>query len=44
MPGELTFSELSVHLSAEDVKEVCWCGHVGYLHIAVLMLPFEICF
>ena len=34
----LTFSELAVHLPAEDVEKVGWGGHVGDLHVAVLVL------
>lgn len=42
MEIEQTFSELSVHLSPQDVEQIGGCGHVGYLHIAVLMLAFEL--
>lgn len=34
--------ELSVHLSAEDVKEVGRRGHVCDLHVAVLVLSVEL--
>ena len=38
----LTFSELSVHLSSQNVEQVGRRGHVRDLHIAVLVLPFEL--
>lgn len=37
----LTFAELSVHLSSQDVKQVCGCSHVGNLHVAILVLAVE---
>lgn len=39
--ARLTFSELSVHLSAHDVEQVGWRGHVGNLHVAVLVLSVD---
>jgi len=38
---ELTFAELSVHLSSQDMEQVRWCRHVGDLHVTVLMLTVE---
>lgn len=38
----LTLSELTVHLSPQDVKEVGGCGHVDNLHVAVLVLTVEL--
>ena len=40
--GGLTFSELTVHLPAKDVEEIRWCGHICYLHVAVLVLAVEL--
>lgn len=38
----LTLSELTVHLSPQDVEEVGGCGHVDNLHVAVLVLTVEL--
>jgi hypothetical protein len=38
----LTFSELSVHLSSQDVKQIRWGCHVSNLHIAILMLTVKL--
>lgn len=37
----LTLAELTIHLSAKDVKEVGWGSHIRYLHVAILMLTFQ---
>src|SRR5207248_10341996 len=36
------FPELAVHLSAQDVEHVRCSGHVGNLHITVLVLAFKL--
>jgi hypothetical protein len=38
----LTFSELSVDLSAQNVKKIGGSSHVSDLHVTVLVLPFEL--
>ena len=40
--GKLTLSELSVHLSTENVEEVGRCCAVCDLHVAVLVLAVEL--
>lgn len=40
--GQLTLSVLSVHLSAKNVEQVGGRGHVGNLHVAVLVLAHEL--
>ena len=40
--GVLTFPELTVHLSSKDMEKIGGSRHVGDLHIAVLMLAFEL--
>ena len=40
--NELTLAELAVHLSAQDVEQVGWGGHVSDLHVAVLVLALEL--
>lgn len=40
--GALTFAELTVHLSSQDMEVVGWLGHVGDLHVAVLVLAFKL--
>ena len=37
----LTFTELAVHLPAEDVEQIRRRGHVGDLHVAVLVLTIQ---
>lgn len=39
---QLTFAELPVHLATENVEQVSGCGHVGNLHIAVLVLALQL--
>lgn len=39
---KLTLAELSVHLSAQNVEQVRWRGHVSDLHVAVLVLALEL--
>ena len=36
------FAELTVHLAAEDVEEIGGCGHIGDLHVAVLVLAVKL--
>jgi hypothetical protein len=40
--GQLTLSVLSVHLSAKNVEQVGGRGHVGNLHVAVLVLAHKL--
>lgn len=40
--GILTFSKLAVNLSAENMEQVGRSGHVGNLHIAVLVLTIDL--
>ena len=35
-------AELAVHLSSQDVEQICGGGHVGNLHVAVLVLAVEL--
>ena len=42
--GLLTFSELAIHLSAEDVEKVGWRRHAGNLHVTVLVLTVQLLF
>ena len=37
----LTFAELPVHLSSQDVEQVCGSCHISNLHVAVLVLTVE---
>ena len=37
----LTFAELSVHLSPQDVEQVCRGSHVSNLHVTILVLTVE---
>jgi len=39
---KLTFSELSVHLSPQDVEQVSRSRHACDLHIAILVLSVEL--
>ena len=39
---QLTLSELSVHLSTENVEEVGGCSAVGDLHVTVLVLAVKL--
>lgn len=38
---KLTFPELPVHLAAEYVEEIGRGGHVGDLHVAILVLTIK---
>jgi hypothetical protein len=38
----LTFSELSIHLSSQDMEQIRRSGHVRNLHVAVLVLAVEL--
>lgn len=40
--ANLTFPELPVHLPSKDVEKIGRCSHVGYLHVAVLVLAIEL--
>lgn len=40
--NELTLAELAVHLSAQDMEQVGWGGHVSDLHVTVLVLALEL--
>lgn len=37
----LTFTELSVHLSSQNMEQIGWGSHISDLHVAVLMLAFQ---
>jgi hypothetical protein len=39
---KLTFSELTVDLSAENVEQIGWGRHAGDLHIAILVLTIQL--
>ena len=33
---------MTVHLSSEDMEQVRRCGHVGKLHVAILVLALQL--